>query len=299
MKSLADIGEDALVADLVGMLEQDASVIVGPGDDCAVIDAGEQDVYQLMKTDCLVEGIHYESGEDPVRIGWKAVARVISDFAAMGGRAEYLLVTIAMPSAARVGDIENLYKGMQRCASMFGACICGGETSSVPDGSAAVISIAGTGKVSKARLATRSGGKHGDAIMVTGTLGGSIAGKHLDFTPRAEEAKWLCGSFDIHAMMDVSDGLARDLPRLAYASQCGYEIDATYVPVTSGCDLSQALNDGEDYELLFTLTSSDVDALLEAWWGVFPETKLTKIGRLCDEGEGDDFKDGGWQHFHS
>lgn len=299
MRTLGEIGEDTVVGSIVGFLEQGDAVVVGPGDDCAVVDVGNGQTYQLLKTDCLVEGIHYEAGADPRRVGWKAVARVVSDFAAMGGRPGHLLVTIAMSPPTTEEYVAGLYAGMQRCAVAYGADICGGETSSVPAGSAALVSVAGTGSVGKKRYVTRAGGVCGDAVLVTGSLGGSISGKHLDFMPRVEEAQWLAGNYDIHAMMDLSDGVARDLPRLAKASRCGYVLTPDAVPVTEGCGLDQALGDGEDYELLLTVDPGDVDDLLGAWRQRFPGLPLTRIGSLCRRGQGDDLGDGGWQHFSS
>ena len=134
---------------------------------------------------------------------------------------------------------------------------------------------------------------------MTGTLGGSIQGKHLDFTPRVAEARWLTENFKIGAMMDLSDGVACDLPRLAEASQCGYRIDPDMIPVNDGCDLHQALSDGEDYELLFAVDSQIADVVVKAWPKIFSATPLTKIGELCDPGGGDRFEEDGWQHFNS
>ena len=295
MVKLSDIGEDALIARLVKGLDQGDDVLVGPGDDCAVVDLGMRDVYQLLKTDSLVENVHYRSDIAAERVGWKAIARVLSDFAAMGGYPGQLLVTIAMPSTQTLAYVEALYRGMETCASRYGAVICGGETSAVPDGSAAVISVAGTGWVKKNQLVRRSGGEVGDCVIVTGRLGGSINGKHLSFSPRLDEAKWLTSHFDLHAMMDLSDGLARDLPRLAKASRCGYSLNAAAIPQNPDCDVAQALGDGEDYELLFTVSAKEVSPLLVEWGKVFPDLELTVVGSLTDE----DLPSitGGWEHF--
>lgn len=303
MKRLSDLGEDALIERLLDQLSNEAdsidSIIVGPGDDCAVVDIGLRDRYQLLKTDSLVEGIHYLPEASSSRVGWKAVARVISDFGAMGGWPGQLLVTIAMPADKDVKYLEALYQGMQKCASAYGAVICGGETSSVPKGSAAMISIAGTGWVKKGEHVTRSGGKVGDSILVTGKLGGSIGGKHLDFLPRLEEAQWLAGHCKIHSMMDLSDGLGRDLPRLAKASGCGYQIDEQSLPLNVGCDVGQALGDGEDYELLFSVSRNAVTDLTAEWEKKFPELPLTVVGEFVSA-EGDTIPNPdevGWQHF--
>lgn len=135
--------------------------------------------------------------------------------------------------------------------------------------------------------------------MVTGRLGGSIAGKHLDFTPRLEEACWLVENTRISAMMDLSDGVARDLPRLARASDCGYHVSPESLSCTEGCDISQALGDGEDYELLFTLPQSEVAILKKGWAERFPELDLSLMGRLTREKVFLGMDVSGWEHFTS
>ncbi|MBC7981067.1 MAG: thiamine-monophosphate kinase, partial [Armatimonadetes bacterium] len=271
MKSLGDIGEDALVERLVKLAPTSARAGERPGDDCAVVDAGGV-FLRLLKTDALVEGIHYEPHADPVAVGWKAVARVVSDFAAMGGKAEHFLATLALRKSMRLDWVEGLYVGMGKCLEKYGAILVGGETCRVPEGSAAVISISADGSVARDQLVLRSGGNVGDELWVTGNLGGSLAGKHLSFLPRLEEAMWLAQHFKPSAMMDVSDGLAKDLPRLASASGRGFRIDERLVPRTEGCTLEQALGDGEDYELLFSLAAgADVKP---AWEGSFPSVAL-------------------------
>lgn len=303
MDRLSDIGENQLIERLLSQLSVESisgnQMIVGPGDDCAVIDVGLADVYQLMKTDSLVEGVHYLAETEPERVGWKAIARVVSDFAAMGGWAGQLLVTIAMPGDVEVGYLEKLYQGMQRCAHTYGANICGGETSSVPDGSAAVISVAGSGWVKKYQYTQRSGGQVGDRILVTGRLGGSSSGKHLDFKPRIKEAKWLTENCKINAMMDLSDGLGQDLPRLAKASQRGYSIDESSLPCSPDCTVHNALSDGEDYELLLTVSELEAGKLLEKWQQQFPELPLTVVGQLTERSGGSADRQSGWQHFKS
>jgi thiamine-monophosphate kinase len=135
-------------------------------------------------------------------------------------------------------------------------------------------------------------------LLVTGTLGGSLAGKHLAFSPRLEQAQWLVAHHKPAAMMDLSDGLAMDLPRLAAASACGYEIDTAALPLTPGCTPEQALGDGEDFELLLASEPGRVAGLLAAWRDAFPELPLTVIGRLVSAGEGDELH-GGWDHFRT
>ncbi len=292
MNKLQGIGEDALIASLVRLVPT-ATGVAGPGDDCAVVDEGGKDLV-LLKTDALVEGVHFLKGENALRVGWKAVARVVSDFAAMGGLAERFLVTIALPGDMELEWIEDFYRGMGKCMAEFGAVLVGGETCRVPIGSAAVISISATGRVERENLVNRWGGVVGDEIWVTGKLGGSLAGKHLDFMPRVEQARWLVKHFKPSAMMDLSDGLARDLPRLAKASGCGLNLDRSAVPVTDGCDLKQALEDGEDFELLFSLRKCE--GFDTEWARVFPDLKLTCVGKWVEVSEGEEIS-GGWDHF--
>jgi thiamine-monophosphate kinase len=189
-----------------------------------------------------------------------------------------------------------LYRGIGKCLETYGAVLAGGETSSVPPGSAPVISIAATGSVRRDQLVLRSTAQPGQILLVTGSLGGSLQGKHLTFTPRIKETNWLVSQYKPTAMMDVSDGLAQDLPRLASASGCGFELDEADLPLAPGCSIAQALGDGEDFEILFAMEPERVAGLLSAWSGEFPKLPLTVIGRLVDQGKGDSLT-GGWDHF--
>ncbi len=297
MTTLRDIGEDALISRLVALVPRDLDPLAGPGDDCAVIDPGpDHEMLQLLKTDALVGGVHFLPEAAARSVGWKAAARVVSDFAAMGGKPERFLVTVALPVETEVAWAEDLYRGIGDCLKAFDAVLAGGETTRVPVGSAPVISIAATGSARREHLALRSTGKPGQMVLVTGTLGGSIHGKHLDFTPRVKESDWLVSQYKPTAMMDVSDGLAKDLPRLASASGCGFELDEGALPVASGCSVDQALGDGEDFELLFAMEAERVPGLLVAWAKVFPGLPLSVIGRLVEAGKGGLLR-GGWDHF--
>jgi len=289
MKSVSQLGEDNLIARICRDLPKPAHVLVGPGDDCAVVGTGEELV--LLKTDAVVAGIHFLHDEKSTRVGWKAVARVLSDFAAMGGEPGELLITLALAPEVSVDWVDGLYRGMNSCLKQHGGVIVGGETTSLPDGTPTMVSVAGKGRVARANLITRSGGRPGDNIYVTGRLGGSIHGKHLDFTPRLREAAWLVNNNRITAMMDLSDGLAKDLPRLAQMSGVSFKLGRNSLPCSEGSTLEQAIDDGEDYELLFTSS----DDLKPAWRKKFPELEITRIGTLL-EGAGDSIE-GGWDHF--
>lgn len=290
MKTVGELGEDGLIEKLCKGLSDSKTVMVGPGDDCAVV--GEGEVLTLLKTDAVVAGVHFEADENPRRVGWKAVARVLSDFAAMGGKPGELLVTIALERETPVDWVTRLYEGMNDCLGQHGGVIVGGETTSLPGGAPAMISVAGRGEVKRSQVVTRCGGRPPDGIYVTGKLGGSIRGKHLDFTPRLKEAQWLTEHFEISAMMDLSDGLAKDLPRLARMSGCGFEVERKSLPLSDGVTVEEALSDGEDYELLFT-TGDEIEG---TWSTEFPGLPLTRIGQLVS-GKGSSLE-GGWDHFN-
>lgn len=296
MKRANDIGEDALIARLLAQLPTPpATLLMGPGDDCAVV-PHSANVWQLLKTDAIVEGVHFLPEENRHRVGWKAIARVVSDFAAMGGLPQWFLVTIAVPHDCSVTSLESLYQGMAACLQKFGATMVGGETTSVVGPSGLMISVAATGTVRKKQLALRSTARCDDLVFVTGQLGGSLAGRHLDIVPRLAEAQWLTQKKWVTAMMDLSDGLAKDLPRLAKASGCGFLVDFDQLPRSNGCSVNEAMQDGEDYELLFTTAPHLAKRLQKSWAQQFPETQLTCIGRIVPMQQGMELQ-GGWDHF--
>jgi len=275
---LRELGEDRLIAQLVARLESRRGVIVGPGDDCAVLAGTKREELLLLKTDCVVEGVHFLPDEKPGAIAWKAMMRTLSDFAAMSGIPQYVLVTLVAPAESEARWMKQLYQGLRRAAARFKVAIVGGETSDTRG--PIVVSISAAGSVEKRRCVLRSGGENGDLLYVTGRLGGSVRKRHLNFVPRLKEARWLTQHFRIHAMMDLSDGLGADLPRLANASAVGFEIDEKTLPRTRGCSIAQAINDGEDYELLFALSPNDAAALERKWRKKFMRLSLTRIGHL-------------------
>jgi thiamine-monophosphate kinase len=212
----------------------------------------------------------------------------------MAGTPTAALVTIALPADFDAGFVARIYDGLNALAEKFGVAIVGGETTTNPE--RLLISIALLGVVARGKQALRSGAKAGDAIFVTGELGGSLAGKHLDFEPRIAESRWLAEHFHIHAMLDLSDGLAGDLRHITKASGGGAEIFKSSLPVSREAKLRArggthkpaalaALTDGEDFELLFTIASKDAVKLLDAWKKQFPKLKLTCIGKMTT-GEG-------------
>jgi thiamine-monophosphate kinase len=294
--------EFELIRLLTRTLPANESVVVGPGDDCAVLDLGG-DRQMLFKTDAVVEGVHFTAETPPEKIGRKALARCLSDIAAMAGTPSAALVTLGLPRAFKPEFVEQVYAGMSALAQPHEVAIVGGETTLNPE--RILISVALLGTVAKGKAVLRSGAKVGDAIFVTGELGGSLAGKHLDFEPRLAEARWLAEHLAVHAMIDLSDGLAGDLRHVLKASGVGAELLKSAIPISraakersrvrentalparpptqiGGCKppLLAALTDGEDFELLFTVASKNAVPLLDAWKKPFPELRLTCIGKI-------------------
>jgi len=293
---LAGYGEDRLVTELVANLRHfRKEVAVGPGDDCAVITERGSRWDQLLKTDAIVEGVHFLSSAPAAQVGWKALCRAISDIGAMGGEARHALVTLGLREDVSVAWVRRLYSGIRKAGDRYGVEIVGGETVRTPG--ATFVSVSLAGRVERGRAVLRNGGRAGDAVLVTGKLGGSIRGWHLRFHPRVSEGRWLGKTGWIHAMMDLSDGLAADLPRLARASGVGWRLFEEVIPVRRGATLHGALTDGEDYELLLTISSENLPKLLKNWSRHFPDLSLSVIGELTPEMHEEPRQAGGFQHF--
>ena len=293
--TLADVGEDALVRRLTRGLPLTREVLEGAGDDCAIVQPLRKGWLQLLKTDCIVEGTHFTPDADLRRVGWKAMARAVSDIAAMGGQPQHAMITLLAPPERRVRDMENLYAGLKKCARAYGVSIVGGETARAP---LLAITVSLTGKVEAKKRVQRDGARAGDLIFVTGRHGGSIRGRHLDFKPRVAEAQWLVKNFRPTAMMDLSDGLAKDLPRMAVASGLDFIVSSEDLPRNKGCTAEQAWSDGEDYELLLAVPGSHSMLGCCRWAEQFPKVPLTLIGKFVPKGKGDaPFAAKGWEHF--
>jgi len=289
------MNEFELIAKLTKSLPTNENVVAGAGDDCAVLDFGLPEKLFLFKTDAIVEGIHFTRETPPEKIGRKALARCLSDIAAMAGTPNAALVTIALPEKFEPNFVMKIYDGLNLLAKKSGVAIVGGETTTNPGG--ILISIALLGAISRGKQILRSGAKAGDAIFVTGELGGSLAERHLEFEPRLTEARWLAEHFQIHAMIDLSDGLAGDLRHILKMSGVGAELLKAAIPISREAKLAAqksssakpafaaALTDGEDFELLFTVASRNAVKLLDAWKKQFPKLKLSCIGKIvADDG---------------
>ncbi len=277
---LGDLGEDQLLDQLLPRLSLKNAVVVGPGDDCAVVETQDhRGDLLVLKTDCVVEGVHFPPAADAFDVGWKAMMRPLSDFAATSAVPQFALITLMAPEQTTVTWVKELYRGLRRAAKRFKVSIVGGETSSTQGPIA--ISTSVVGFVERDRWVSRRGGKAGDDLFVTGRLGGARKQKHLQFIPRIVESRWLTKNFSIHAMMDLSDGLGTDLPRLARASKVGFKIQMEKLPLTRGAKINDAISEGEDYELLFAISPRDRSRLQKQWAKKFPNLPLTRIGSLC------------------
>ena len=273
-----DLGEDRLLDQLLAHLPLGKTVVAGVGDDCAVVRMAADNTLLALKTDCIVEGVHFLPRTNAFHVGWKAMMRPLSDFAATSALPRFALITFIARAQTEVAWVKNLYRGLRRAAKQFDVSIVGGETSSTPGPITISVSVAGF--VEKNRRVSRRGGKAGDDLFVTGRLGGAIKQKHLQFVPRIGESRWLTKHFSIHAMMDLSDGLGVDLPRLACASNVGFKIEVEKLPLTRGVKAQNAISEGEDYELLFAISPRESKRLQKAWRRKFPKLPLTRIGKL-------------------
>ncbi|HYE02958.1 MAG TPA: thiamine-phosphate kinase [Phycisphaerales bacterium] len=259
-------------------------VEVGPGDDCAVLAPGAPAERLLVTVDQLVEGRHVLPGDaTPVRlVARKALARSLSDIAAMGGTPRWALAAAALPE--RYPHAAELFDALHDWGTHWECPLIGGDISALPAGAPLTLSVTvgGTAHPSRGPV-LRSGARPGDGVYVTGTLGGSFGagglGKHLRFEPRLVEAAWLCDHFgsDLHAMLDTSDGLGRDAARVARASRVRMVLDPARFPLSEHASgWRAAASDGEDYELLLTVTGTrDVPAACPA-----TGTPLTRIGAV-------------------
>ena len=293
---LKALGEDGLLDQLLPPLPLGKSVFLGAGDDCALINVPSSRNFLVLKTDCIVEGIHFLPRTNPLDVGWKAMMRPLSDFAAASAVPQFALITLIASKEKEAEWVKRLYGGLSRAAKRFKVSIVGGETSSTRG--PAVISVSVIGFVEKKRWVSRRGGKVGDDLFVTGRLGGAIKGKHLQFVPRIAESRWLTKNFSIHAMMDLSDGVGVDLPRLARASKVSFKIEVENLPLNRGVKIDNAVSEGEDYELLFAISPLQSDRLQRDWKRKFPKLPITRIGSLNQKSKIKNQKlSGGYLHF--
>jgi thiamine-monophosphate kinase len=304
-------GEEALVRAiraLTGTAGADAGVRAGIGDDCAVLEP-QPGALLLATTDLLLEDVHFRRRwAEPADIGWKSLAVNLSDIAAMGGRPRWALVALACPEETGAEEIEAFYEGALALARSHAVAIVGGDTSASPGGW--MINVTLLGEAASPRL--RSTARAGDAIAVTGALGraaaglavlerepapagldaahlAEVTGAHLRPQPRVGEGQWLSAAGGVTAMMDLSDGLGLDLPRLLGESGVGAGVDIDRLPIDAatravaaalGADpAAWATGGGEDYELLVTCEPASLSRL-QRGLAEACGTRLTPIGEV-------------------
>jgi thiamine-monophosphate kinase len=278
--------EDKLVAWFQTQCHASAQgVPISVGDDMAQVNLGDRCTV-LITTDMLLEGVHFDlSATDLEQVGYKAMAVNLSDCAAMATEPVAAVVSVGLPKSICETDLKALHQGMVRAGDLFHCPLVGGDTTCWHASGPLVINVA---MFSRPALhcapVKRSTARVGDALCVTGHLGGSLSGRHLTFVPRVHEALALTRLVPIHAMMDLSDGLSTDLPRLCRASGVGARIDADKLPLSEAArakdnPVDAALNDGEDFELLFALSPNSLAQLLKTW--DLP-TPITSIGHITE-----------------
>ncbi len=307
MQTVGELGEFGLIDRLTKLLPTSALVVEGIGDDCAVLRM--HDRLLLVSTDLCLEDIHFRRDTlAPGQIGWKAAAASLSDIAAMGSIPLFSLVSLACPGNVKVSYIEELYRGMSNALSSFGAIIVGGDTTRSEQ--KIVIDVMIIGEPLGNRFLRRRGAIPGDLLAITGSTGASAAGlhaiqhghaepalvhAHATPHPRIAEGQWLCARPAIHAMIDISDGLAQDARHIANASGLGVNIAAARLPLIDPLaqycaenrldPLPFMLSGGEDYELAFALSPSDANETMNAFASEFT-TPVTIVGEFTDEWTG-------------
>lgn len=249
----------------------------GIGDDCAVLPASRGP--QLITVDPVIYPRHFDDHIPARAVGAKLLKRNLSDLAAMGGRPTAAVLALTLDARVSLRWLEQFYRGLAACARHHRVPIVGGDVAQADGIVAASLTL--LGEASGPRTLTRTGAAIGDTLYVTGTLGGSLDnGHHYKFTPRLAEGAWLARHPAVRAMMDVSDGLAKDLHALTPA-RAAPALEADAIPRRRGLDLRAALTDGEDYELVFVVTAKTDHARFErAWQRAFPRTPLSRIGRF-------------------
>ena len=268
----------------------------GIGDDCAVLplDGGES---LLFTTDLLAEGVHFLRNAASAReLGRKSLAVNLSDVAAMGGRPVATLLSLALPADATGDWALEFMEGYRELSEQFGVALIGGDTTGSTGG--ITINVAAIGRAEAVCIKRRSDARAGDVVFVTGELGASGAGlreilagrcdtplaaAHRNPQPQVAEGQWLGRRSEVHAMMDLSDGLASDIRHILDRSHCGAAIETGRIPVAAGTDLRTALCGGEDYQLLLTADAAAAEALAADFGRQFGKP-LYAVGRITDTG---------------
>jgi thiamine-monophosphate kinase len=254
----------------------------GIGDDCAVLPASKG--RQLITVDPVIYGRHFDDTLPARTVGTKLLKRNLSDLAAMGGRPAAAVLALMLDARTSIRWLEEFYRGLAKAARRFRVPIVGGDVAQADGVIGATLTL--LGEATGPRVLTRIGARGGDWIYVTGQLGGSISsGHHYRFMPRLAEGAWLARQPEVRAMMDVSDGVAKDLHALTPVGVAP-AIDPGCVPRRNGVDLRAALTDGEDYELLFVVGQRTDHVLFRRnWRAAFPRVRLSRLGQFVAAGQ--------------
>jgi thiamine-monophosphate kinase len=282
-ESVASLGEETLIAAIRRWLGSAAPQSPhGMGDDCAQLPPSPKQ--QLITVDPVVYGRHFDDSIAPRHVGEKLLKRNLSDIAAMGGTPSAAVIALTLDPGTKLAWLEAFYRGLAAGARKYEVKIVGGDIAQADNHFSASLTLLGT--ANSKRVLTRQGGQIGDSLYVTGRLGGSLAsGHHYRFKPRLVEGAWLAKRPEVLAMMDLSDGLAKDL-RSITPQGARARIDQTTLPLNKGCNVRAALSDGEDYELLFAVSRrTKHEIFLRKWCQQFPRVPLTRIGEWVSADE--------------
>jgi thiamine-monophosphate kinase len=336
MATIAELGEFGLIARITAGLPQSADVIIGVGDDAAVLDIGCDELL-VATCDAQVEDTHFRlQHTNPQDIGRRALAVNLSDIAAMGGRPRFALISLLMPPTLDVAVLDGIYQGLREEANQFDVALVGGNVARNAERLIIDITLLGTG--TRNRLLRRDSAKPGEAVMVTGSLGSAAAGllvledeqlatkipsenlvgvlaAQRTPTPRVAAGQWLA-QHDVTTGIDVSDGLAADISHICEASGVGMHIEAESLPIQpevvtlatlAGREPQElALFGGEDYELVFTVPADRADVVAHELF-VATGVKATTIGTVCEgsamtlfrQGKPSPLRSTGWDHLRS
>jgi thiamine-monophosphate kinase len=284
-EAIAALGERRLITELHRWLGAACPPPpAGIGDDCAVLPPTARP--RLVTVDPVIYGEHIDDRVPPTAAGAKLLKRNLSDIAAMGGRPTHAVLALALDPRVSRHWLEKFYRGLATVARAHGVQIVGGDVATHRGGFVATLTLLGEATAPAGRVLTRAGARVGDFLAVTGRLGGSLPSRrHYRFTPRLAEGAWLAARHEVRAMMDLSDGLAKDVHALMPADG-EPALAAALIPRHAGCDLAAALGDGEDYELLLALApDTDWPHLAAAWRKRFPRVPLTPIGEIVARGQ--------------
>ena len=270
--------EDSFLAQLFPQLQSNEQIVIGPGDDCAVYKVPNSDLLQVVAVDQVIANRHLLPETSAYDAGRKLLARNLSDIAAMGAKPNYALISAAIAPDKNEKWLKDFHQGIIDLANKHSVLIIGGDLAQSDKGDT-VASLTILGECTEDELCPRHGIQEGDLLCVTGELGNSFLSEHhLYFDARLEIGRWLGQNQIPNAMMDISDGLLKDVQRMMKGEKLRLILDLEKLPLRQGANIDSALTEGEDYELLFTVSKENLEPLKKNW--DFKETALHIIGKF-------------------